>query len=202
MGLLDEPVGGLPAISWMAADKGDFVTGVILPQWENGEEVFFSEKQQTDMDTGARKSFDDGKPMLQFHFHFAGEIPAKPFADCSKQARARAAEEETVDDGIRQVIIKGYSEKGLRKALFDFKRKAGRFPGAGDRIKVTLTDDSYGKSGKGKLFTTAFAPATEDTLKVADEYRRANKPAPPAPKVAEGLLGGSGGGDFDDDPDF
>jgi hypothetical protein len=198
MGLLDEPVGGTPAISWMTADKGDSVTGVILPQWVDGEEVFFSEKQQTDMDTGEKKAFLDGKPMMQFHFHFVGAVPDKPFSDCSKSVRARAAEEEITDDGVRQVIIKGYSEKGLRKAIFDFKRKAGRFPAAGDRIKVILTDDAYGKSGKGKLYTTAFAPATEDTTRVADEYRRANRPAPPAPKVAEGLLGD----DFDDDPDF
>lgn len=199
MGLLDEPAGGIPTVSWLAADRGDSVKGVILPQWEKGEETFFTERQQTNMDSGEKKTFSDGNPMMQYHIHLMRDVPAVPFSDCSKPAKARAREEELTDDGVRQIVIKGYSEKGLRKALQDFRRRTKRFPAPGDQIKITLTDDAYGPSAKGKLFTVAFAEATEATAAAAEAYRQDHRPAPPKPVAGGSLI--SADDDFDDDGD-
>lgn len=119
---------------------GDSVTGRV---------VSLEEQQQTDLQTGELKTFDNGQPMMMYRVELQTELRADEF-----------------DDGVRSVYLRGSrkpeSQSSLAAVLHAVQQATGRAAlTVGGTLTLTYIGDGQAR-GRGfnppKLYTAAYQP--------------------------------------------
>lgn len=135
--------------------------------------------QQTDFTTGALKTWDDGKPMMQLVVTIATD---------------ERDPDEPEDDGLRSLYVRGAMQAAVKDAI----RKAGaKGLEVGGTIAVRYTGDGVAKQrgmNPPKQFAAQYkAPASQ----AADDFLNTPEPAPAAAPAAAKANGG-----WDAEPPF
>jgi hypothetical protein len=196
---------GLPVPSWDsiwdALPKGQRkVRGIVLPQAHPGSEkkniapgtlVAWLDTQQTDMETGELKWFDDDpdKPRGTYHeqpmpqAEYVIQTETRDMHDYSAERRKTAEEDGEEDDGIRRLIIKGAtgSKSMKRNAKHTFGSLGGR-PPIGCYIEYELLERKPipGSKFKENITVCTFDLPDAASLAVVEEYKAQMFPEVPA----------------------
>ncbi|MGZ4610440.1 MAG: hypothetical protein ACXV2H_09310 [Actinomycetes bacterium] len=121
--------------------------------------------QQTDFTTGALKTWDDGKPMMQLIVTIATD-----------------EKDDVEDDGLRSLYVKGAMQAAVKDAI----RKAGaRGLEVGGTIAVKYTGDGVAKQ-RGMNPPKQFAAQyVAPTAKAVDDFLATPEPASAAPAASK-----------------
>jgi hypothetical protein len=142
--------GGGRTISWADKDQmGRFITKPYGTSYEGfvmQDGANLTPSQQTDYNTGALLTWNDGKPKLQI------------FIPIQTQLR-----EDPQDDGKRTLVVKQSS--ALQAAIRDAVERAGaKGLQQGGYLKVTLTGEVPGQGSPRKTFEAVYTPAAQGVV--------------------------------------
>jgi hypothetical protein len=142
--------GGGRTISWADKDQmGRFITkpyGTSYEGYVMQDGANLTPSQQTDYNTGALLTWNDGKPKLQI------------FIPVQTQLR-----EDPQDDGKRTLVVKQSS--ALQAAIRDAVERSGaKGLQQGGYLKVTLTGEVPGQGSPRKTFEAVYTPAAQGVV--------------------------------------
>lgn len=158
-------IGGSGGNSFAFDRVGDQITGIVLD---------LAEQQQTDLDTGVPRTFDNGQPMMMYR--------------CDLQTQLRDPN-NPVDDGKRSIYLKGSrkaeSQSSLAAVLAAVQQATGTSNiSTGATLTLAYIGDGVAASrGKNppKLYAAHYQPPTH-SLGEAPQPIRQEAPAQPAPQ--------------------
>lgn len=159
----DYLTGGAKAFFSKNSVPGESVTGKIVNDPND------SIRQITDFVTGEKKSFDDGKPMMQAVLMLQTELREGP-----------------EDDGLRTVYIKLFTNQ--KRALTAASQAAGRGPRKGDVFTAKYVGE--GKAEKGyppKLYDFTIQPGSNLDAALGVQSAAAPAAAPTAEQFPAAL---------------
>lgn len=157
--------GGIPAAQFPDEAYGTTVGGVITTQPEM--------VQQTDLDDGTLKFWNDGKPMMQCIVIVQTEIRDPQITD---------------DEGLRKFYIKANSLKAVREAV---RRSGSKGLEVGGTLALTYTADGERKSrtkNPPKLYSATYQPPA---AAAANAFLNGSQQPPAqqyAPQPAQGFV--------------